>query len=76
MVLYSKCLCESLFSGEKIDLKIRYLVAKILSKNGVSFFWDTLYICVYQVLHGQPQYVQQKNIFEPKIAEPKIVFDP
>ena len=28
----------------KKGLKIRYLVVEILSKNLVSFFWDTLYI--------------------------------
>ena len=38
MVLYSKCAYGSQFSGEKNDLKIRSLVAEILSKNPVSFF--------------------------------------
>ena len=38
MVLYSKWPYGSQFSGEKNDLKIRSLVAEILSKNPVSFF--------------------------------------
>ena len=38
MVLYSKFAYGSQFSGEKNDLKIRYLVAKILSKSPVLFF--------------------------------------
>ena len=38
MVLYSKFAYGSQFSGEKNDLKIRYLVAEILSKHPVSFF--------------------------------------
>ena len=38
MVLYSKCAYGSQFSGEKNDLKIRSLVAEILSKNPVLFF--------------------------------------
>ena len=38
MVLYSKCAYGSQFSGEINDLKIRSLVAEILSKNPVSFF--------------------------------------
>ena len=38
MVLYSKYSYGSQFSEEKNDLKIRYLVAKILSKNCGSFF--------------------------------------
>ena len=42
MVLYSKFAYGSQFSGEKNDLKIRYLVDEILSKNPVLFFWDTL----------------------------------
>ena len=33
MVLYSKFAYESQFSGEKKELKIRYLVPEILSKN-------------------------------------------
>ena len=37
-VLYSRFLYGSQFSGEKSDMKIRYLVAEILSKNRVSFF--------------------------------------
>ena len=45
MVLYSKF--GSQFSGEKNDLKIRYLVAEILSKNGVSFFWTP---CMHMTL--------------------------
>ena len=38
MVLYSKFAYGSQFSGQKNDLKIRYLVAKILGKIPVSFF--------------------------------------
>ena len=38
MVLYSKWPYGSQFSGEKNDLKIRSLVAEILSKNPVLFF--------------------------------------
>ena len=38
MVLYSKFMYGSQFSGEKKGLKIQSLVAKILSQNGVSFF--------------------------------------
>ena len=38
MVLYSKWPYGSQFSGEKKDLKIRSLVAEILSKNPVLFF--------------------------------------
>ena len=38
MVLYSRFLYGSQFSGEKNDLKIRYLVTEILSKHGVLFF--------------------------------------
>ena len=37
MVLYSKFAYGSQFSGEKSDMKIRYLVAEIFSKNRVSF---------------------------------------
>ena len=39
MVLYSKFAYGSQFSGEKNDLKIRYLVAEILSKQSGSFFF-------------------------------------
>ena len=49
MVLYSKFLYGSQFSGEKSDLKIRYLVTKILSERGVSFFWDTLYMVNFKL---------------------------
>ena len=47
MALYSKFAYGSQFSGEKIDLKIRYLVAEILSTNGVLFFWGhpVYYVC-------------------------------
>ena len=38
MVLYSKCVYGSQFSGEENDLKIRSLVAEISIKNPVSFF--------------------------------------
>ena len=38
MELYSKFAYGSQFSGEKKDLKIRYLVAEILSKTPVLFF--------------------------------------
>ena len=38
MVLYSKCAYGSQFLGEENDLRIRSLVAEILSKNPVSFF--------------------------------------
>ena len=40
MVLYSKFAYGSWFSGEKNDLKILHLVAEILGKNPVSFFWS------------------------------------
>ena len=43
MVLYSKFAYESQFLGEKNDLKIKYLVAEILSKTLYNSFWDTLY---------------------------------
>ena len=39
MVLYSKFAYGSQFSGEKNNLKIRYLVAEILSKLGGAFFF-------------------------------------
>ena len=45
MVLYSKCVYGSQFSGEENDLKIRSLVAKILSKNLVSFFLGLINGC-------------------------------
>ena len=38
MVLYSKCAYGSQFLGEENNLRIRSLVAEILSKNPVSFF--------------------------------------
>ena len=38
MVLYSKCVYGSQFSGEENNLKIRSLVAEISIKNPVSFF--------------------------------------
>ena len=38
MVLYSKLMYGSQFSGEKKRLKIRYLVAEILGKNEVLSF--------------------------------------
>ena len=38
MVMYSKFAYGSQFSEEKNDLKIRYLVAEILSKNPVLLF--------------------------------------
>ena len=41
MVLHSKFAYGSQFSGEKNDLKIRYLVAEILGKLGCSFFGTT-----------------------------------
>ena len=44
MVLYSKFAYGSQFSEEKNDLTILHLVAKILGKNPVSFFWDALYM--------------------------------
>ena len=37
-------LCVNISFQEKNGLIIQYLVAEILSKNRVSFFWDTLYI--------------------------------
>ena len=39
MVLYSKFAYGSQFSGEKNNLKIRYLVAEILIKQTCSFFY-------------------------------------
>ena len=47
MVLYSKFVYGSQFLGEKNDLKIRYLVAEILSKLGGAFFFDTPCIIEY-----------------------------
>ena len=44
MVLYSKCAYGSQFLGEENNLRIRSLVAEILSKNPVSFFLGTLYV--------------------------------
>ena len=43
MFEYSTRAYGSQFSGEKNGLKIQNLVVEILSKNLVSFFWDTLY---------------------------------
>ena len=41
MVLYSKILYGSQFSGEKNDLKIRYLVAEKLSKKNSFILFGT-----------------------------------
>ena len=44
MVLYSKRVYGSQFSGEKIYLKIQYFVTNMLNKNEVFFLGDTLYL--------------------------------
>ena len=56
MVLYTEFAYGSQFSGEKNYLKTLHLAAEILSKNPVSFFWDTLYIyrwydIIYNILY-------------------------
>ena len=62
MFEYSTQAYGSHFSGEKNGLKIRYLVAEILSKNGVLFFW------------GHP--VVSGTIYFRGMEEPRLVSDP
>ena len=61
MVLYSKCAYGSQFSGEKNDLKIRSLVAEILSKNPVLFFL------------GHPVFLRKPNVLVQRMGS-KVEF--
>ena len=55
MVLYSKWPYGSQFSGEKNDLKIRSLVAEILSKNPVLFFLGHPVVINLLYMAGEPK---------------------